>query len=146
MRFERAARAGVGEDDRAERRAVERAVGVERSPAPKRATTASKPGGARRDGLARQRVGVDRRRAERGERAQAVRLAGRDAAGQRDAQESRSVTGSAGARLRAGISASVSVAGVIRSSTNVFHSWQCGHCQSSSVLRYRQRMQTCGSR
>ena len=35
----------------------------------------------------------------------------------------------------AGISASVSVAGVMRSSTNVFHSWQCGHCQSSSVLR-----------
>ena len=30
-------------------------------------------------------------------------------------------------------------AGVIRSSTNVFHSWHCGHCQSSSVLRYRQR-------
>ena len=31
--------------------------------------------------------------------------------------------------------ASVSLAGAIRSSTNVFHSWQCGHCQSSSVLR-----------
>ena len=31
--------------------------------------------------------------------------------------------------------ASVSFAGAIRSSTNVFHSWQCGHCQSSSVLR-----------
>ena len=29
----------------------------------------------------------------------------------------------------------VSRAGAIRSSTNVFHSWQCGHCQSSSVLR-----------
>ncbi len=28
-----------------------------------------------------------------------------------------------------------SLAGAIRSSTNVFHSWQCGHCQSSSVLR-----------
>ena len=31
--------------------------------------------------------------------------------------------------------ASVSLAGAIRSSMNVFHSWQCGHCQSSSVLR-----------
>jgi hypothetical protein len=31
--------------------------------------------------------------------------------------------------------ASESLAGAIRSSTNVFHSWQCGHCQSSSVLR-----------
>ena len=31
--------------------------------------------------------------------------------------------------------ASVSFAGAIRSSMNVFHSWQCGHCQSSSVLR-----------
>lgn len=41
--------------------------------------------------------------------------------------------------------ASVSLAGAIRSSTNVFHSWQCGHCQSSSVLRYRQRTQMCGS-
>ena len=30
---------------------------------------------------------------------------------------------------------SFSFAGAIRSSTNVFHSWQCGHCQSSSVLR-----------
>ena len=29
----------------------------------------------------------------------------------------------------------VSCAGAIRSSTNVFQSWQCGHCQSSSVLR-----------
>ena len=29
----------------------------------------------------------------------------------------------------------VALAGAIRSSTNVFHSWQCGHCQSSSVLR-----------
>ena len=28
-----------------------------------------------------------------------------------------------------------SFAGAIRSSTNVFHSWHCGHCQSSSVLR-----------
>jgi hypothetical protein len=27
------------------------------------------------------------------------------------------------------------LAGAIRSSTNVPHSWQCGHCQSSSVLR-----------
>ena len=32
-------------------------------------------------------------------------------------------------------SSSGSFAGAIRSSTNVFHSWQCGHCQSSSVLR-----------
>jgi hypothetical protein len=31
--------------------------------------------------------------------------------------------------------ASVSLAGAIRSSMKVFHSWQCGHCQSSSVLR-----------
>ena len=30
---------------------------------------------------------------------------------------------------------SVSFAGAMRSSTNVFHSWHCGHCQSSSVLR-----------
>ena len=30
---------------------------------------------------------------------------------------------------------SSSLAGAMRSSTNVFHSWQCGHCQSSSVLR-----------
>jgi hypothetical protein len=30
---------------------------------------------------------------------------------------------------------SVSLAGAIRSSTKLFHSWQCGHCQSSSVLR-----------
>jgi hypothetical protein len=29
----------------------------------------------------------------------------------------------------------VSVAGVMRSSTNEFHSWQCGHCQINSVLR-----------
>ena len=42
----------------------------------------------------------------------------------------------AGVRLRQLVSvASVSFAGAMRSSTNVFHSWQCGHCQSSSVLR-----------
>ena len=29
----------------------------------------------------------------------------------------------------------VSCAGAMRSSTNVFQSWQCGHCQRSSVLR-----------
>ena len=28
-----------------------------------------------------------------------------------------------------------SFAGAILSSTNVFQSWQCGHCHSSSVLR-----------
>src|SRR4051812_20984735 len=52
-------------------------------------------------------------------------------------------------KLEAGVQlvsvASVSFAGAMRSSTNVFHSWQCGHCQSSSVLRYRQRTQMCGS-
>jgi hypothetical protein len=36
--------------------------------------------------------------------------------------------------------------GAMRSSTKVFHSWQCGHCQSSSVERYRHFRQTCGSR
>ena len=39
-----------------------------------------------------------------------------------------------------------SFAGDRRSSTNVFHSWHCGHCQSNSVLRYRQLTQICGSR
>ena len=29
----------------------------------------------------------------------------------------------------------VRLAGASRSSTNVFHSWHCGHCQSGSVLR-----------
>jgi len=32
-------------------------------------------------------------------------------------------------------SAVTSFNGAIRSSTNVFHSWHCGHCQSGSVLR-----------
>ena len=31
--------------------------------------------------------------------------------------------------------AAASLAGVVRSSTNVFHSWHWGHCHSSSVLR-----------
>ena len=40
-------------------------------------------------------------------------------------------TGSVGSSSAVG----ESFAGASRSSTNVFHSWHCGHCQSSSVLR-----------
>ena len=65
---------------RAERRPVERAVGLE-EPAPKRSTTRGEPG-ARRDGLAREPIGVDDRGAQRGEPREAVRLPCRDAAGQ----------------------------------------------------------------
>ena len=39
------------------------------------------------------------------------------------------------ARYAPYISTVASLAGAIRSSTNEFHSWQCGHCHSSSVLR-----------
>ncbi len=40
-----------------------------------------------------------------------------------------------GARGACHISTVASFAGAIRSSTNEFHSWQCGHCHSRSVLR-----------
>ena len=85
---------------------------------------------ARRDGPVREHVGIDGRDAELREPGQTIGLAGGDAAGERHPQQAE-----AHVVLAAGISASVSVAGVMRSSTNVFHSWQCGHCQSSSVLR-----------
>ena len=38
-------------------------------------------------------------------------------------------------RLSNYISTVASFAGAMRSSTNEFHSWQCGHCHSNSVLR-----------
>ncbi len=56
-----------------------------RTPAPKRATTASKPGVPGATACRGEDVGVDRRRAERGEPREAVGLAGGDAAGERDA-------------------------------------------------------------
>ena len=129
------------EDDAAERRAIEVAFRIQNGGA-EAVDHGQVAGAALVDGLARQTIRIDDGNATRGEGTQTVRLAGGDATRQSHSQQSGGHCASAAGM----ISASVSVAGVIRSSTNEFHSWQWGHCQISSVLRYRHRRQTCGSR
>ena len=113
---------------------------------PNRRDDERETGRAGLDRVARERVRVDDGRAEAGEGRETVGFAGGDAARERDAERRRPVTSGRQSAMPAGISASVSDAGVSQSSTNVSHSWQCGHCQMSSALRYRQRTHTCGSR
>ena len=105
--LEVAAGGGVGEDEPAERLAIERAV-RRLHRAPKRATTAASPACPGSTTCASQHVGVDRRRAERRESGEAIRLAGRNAAGERDApRRPREVVGhlaqDAGRNLRLGV-------------------------------------------
>src|SRR5262245_52148081 len=95
-----------------------------------------KPGTAGCHGVTRQDVGVDRWNAEALEACAHVTLAGRDPTCERHAPDTSSRhmiprQGSVGSSSAVG----ESLAGDNRSSTNVFHSWHCGHCQSSSVLR-----------
>ncbi len=82
-RVEPRARRGVGEDDRAEGRPVEGAVRAE-DPSAEGLGDRGEGGLARRHDVARDLVEVEGREAARGEPAQHVRLAARDAAGQPD--------------------------------------------------------------
>jgi hypothetical protein len=79
-RFERSPRLGVAEDDASERGTIEGPVGGEHAAAERR-RDGREPGRPHGDHFARQRVGVDRRGAERGKALEAVRLPRRDSAG-----------------------------------------------------------------
>ena len=126
MMASRSARACVSREHHdAEGPAIEAAVG-QQDVGPEAFGHGRQAGRARGDGVARQHVGVERRDAVRGQPRADVALAGRDAAGERRAQQGHPAQPSA---------RSPSWAAASRSSTKVFHSWQCGHCQSSSLLR-----------
>src|SRR5690606_12420170 len=81
---------GIGEDDRAEPRPVEGAVGPQHLVA-ERLDDLGEPGGARLDDLACDLVGVDHDRAALGEPAGHLALAGTDSAGETDLQHARSI-------------------------------------------------------
>ena len=78
------ARGAVAKDDRGECRAVETSVRIDRNGP--RCGDAREPGGARGDGVARERVGVDHERTEAGEHSRDFRFSRPDAAGQPDAK------------------------------------------------------------
>ena len=125
--LQRAPGVRVREDQPPETRPVEGAVGCNDAAS----EPLAQPVEGRLAGLhrgPRELVGVDRRHAAAAEHTDHGRLARADPAGERHPQHARRSRGQAGA-------SSTSSAGAIRSSTKVFHSWHCGHCQSSSVLR-----------
>ena len=122
----------VGEHQGGQRPAIQIAVGGQDAAAePRHDGVESRR--AVRDHVARERVGVDGRHAQGVEDGPHMALAGAHAAGQGDALHLR-VLGCQAGSVGPG-STAAGRAGVSRSSTNVFHSWHCGHCHSSSVLR-----------
>ena len=147
--LQRAPGVRIGEDQPPETRPVDGAVRRDDAAA----EPLAQPVEGRLAGLhrgPRELVGVDRRHAAAAEQPDHGGLARADPAGERHPQHGSRSRGQAGAscsmlfigrssplgrsRGQAGAS-STSSAGAIRSSTKVFHSWHCGHCQSSSVLR-----------
>ena len=124
--FEIGAGLRVAEHHDAEGAAIEAAVGQE-DVGPEALGHGRQARRAGRDGVARQHVRVEGRDAVRRQPRADIALAGCDAAGERRAQQGH---GPAQPSAR-----SPSWAAASRSSTKVFHSWQCGHCQSSSLLR-----------
>ena len=128
--LEIAAPGGVGKHQGGQGAAVEIAVGVQDAAA-ERGDDGVEARRPVRDDVARQRVGVDGRHAERGEDRAHVALAGSHPAGKGNALHLVVVV----MAPQLGPGSGTWRAGVNRSSTNVFHSWHCGHCHSSSVLR-----------
>ena len=122
-RLEVGAGAGIAEDDAAESCAIECAR-FGQHVAAEAIDDGAQARRTRRHGLARQAIGVDGRQSGLVEALRDVGLAGGDAAGQADARARRQASVSSDGR-----------AGARRSSTNEFHSWQCGHRHSSSLLR-----------
>src|SRR5687768_7379746 len=107
---------------------------------------------ARLHGLPGQDIGINRRHTQFLEHCTHVALARRNSAGERDpscheysgtnnhqplSTNRLSPLSTTNHQLPTnhGSATAGSFAGAIRSSTKVFHSWHCGHCHSSSVLR-----------